>query len=450
MRVLTIVFSFILTFDAFAQVDTVFTQLRGIEDSLGNTQLYYRKHYEIVDSFYGEWDNSVYHYNLSNNVDSLFLWDHNVDYIGYSGGEYIADYEFWDNNLGKFVYSGAHVANFDTSPFLSRFDSGDILPWHYALLGPEVENVEISFQNDSLLYAVILYYLLKSEDGGFSWSYDSLATNHYTLIKLSPFNDQTLFSHGGYPLTHNLYKSTDGGITYHLVDTSQTWYSYRSKIYFDPDSLHLYAVNFSYPSGYNLLVSDDAGESWNILSTHTASLNLAVDNQQSGLLYLSVGSQIKVSSDYSATFSDFATLNRPVIGMYKKPGTDLLYAATEKDIYEISAGSITSIKSLPVAIEPGSQPMPEDFVLYQNYPNPFNSGTTIEFYVPQTSEIKIEVYNLLGQKVRTLWEGLQLAGQHQLRWDGRDETGREVASGVYIYQLKTDGGQQNKKLILIR
>ncbi|MEJ2538040.1 MAG: hypothetical protein P8048_13490, partial [Calditrichia bacterium] len=234
---------------------------------------------------------------------------HNVDYIGYSGGEYIADYEFWDNNPGRFIYSGAHVANFDTSPFLSRFDRGNILPWHYTLLGPEVENVEISFQNESLIYAVIFYYLLKSEDGGFSWSYDSLAVNHYTLIKLNPFDDQTLFSHGGFPLTTGLYKSTDGGDTYHLVDSSQTWYSYQSKIYFDPDSLHLYAVNYDPPPGYNLLVSDDAGESWNVFYTDTVALNLAVDNQQSGLLYLSIDSRIKVSSDYGASFSDFATLN---------------------------------------------------------------------------------------------------------------------------------------------
>jgi len=450
MRFLTIVFSFILIFDAFAQVDTIFTQLRGIEDSLGNTNLYYRKHYEIVDSFYGEWDNSVYHYNLSNNVDSLFLWDHNVDYIGYSGGEYIADYEFWDNNPYRFIYGGAHVANFDTSPFLSRFDRVDILPWHYTLLGPEVENVEISFQNDSLIYAVIFDYLLKSEDGGFSWSYDSLAANHYTLIKLNPFDDQTLFGHGGYPLTTGLYKSMDGGINYQLVDSSQTWYSYQSKIFFDSDSLHLYAVNYDYPPGYNLLVSSDAGESWNILYTDTAVLNLAIDNQLSGLLYLSIGSQVKVSSDYGASFSDFATLNRPVIGMYKKPGIDLLYAATEKDIYEIFPGSITSIKSLPVAIEPGTQPVPEGFVLYQNYPNPFNSSTTIEFYLTQTAEIEVAIYNLLGQKVRTLLQGRKQAGLYRLQWDGLDEMGREVASGVYICRMQSRDFVQSRKMLFLK
>jgi len=92
----------------------------------------------------------------------------------------------------------------------------------------------------------------------------------------------------------------------------------------------------------------------------------------------------------------------------------------------------------------------DKFHLYSNYPNPFNSGTTIEFYLPQTAEIKIEIYNLLGQKVRTLWNGQHPAGQHQLRWDGRDDADREVASGVYLFQLKTDGWRQSKKLILIR
>jgi hypothetical protein len=90
------------------------------------------------------------------------------------------------------------------------------------------------------------------------------------------------------------------------------------------------------------------------------------------------------------------------------------------------------------------------FILKQNYPNPFNGETTIEFYLPTASTVAIEIYNLLGQKVKTLWRGQQLAGQHQLHWDGRDEMGREVASGIYLYQLKTDGWRQTKKLILIR
>ncbi|MEJ2538041.1 MAG: T9SS type A sorting domain-containing protein [Calditrichia bacterium] len=89
-------------------------------------------------------------------------------------------------------------------------------------------------------------------------------------------------------------------------------------------------------------------------------------------------------------------------------------------------------------------------MLYQNYPNPFNSGTTIEFYLPLTSEINVEIYNLLGQKVRTLWQGRQMAGQYQLRWDGRDETGREVASGVYIYRMQSRGFVQSRKMLFLK
>jgi len=92
----------------------------------------------------------------------------------------------------------------------------------------------------------------------------------------------------------------------------------------------------------------------------------------------------------------------------------------------------------------------DQFQLYSNYPNPFNGETTIEFYLPTASTIAIDIYNLLGQKVRTLWNGWHPAGQHQLGWDGRDETGREVVSGVYLYQLKTDTWRQTKKLVLIR
>jgi hypothetical protein len=446
MRLLTIIFSFILTFDAFAKVDTTFSELRGLDDSLGQTHLFYRKTYTISDSFGYLYSNSIYHFDVANIIDTFFLADVFEDYPSSFSGISVEDYEFWDNDPAKFIYGGLRSTSIDNTPYISRFDIENVFSWW----GGITTNIEISRQNDSLVYASIYEQLIVSNDGGFNWTFDTVSSGKYELISISPFDDQVFFFLGIPFMNDGLWKSVNGGATYYLVDSTQSVNSNRSKIYFDPDSLHLYAVNYTNPSGYNVLTSSDVGENWNILYTDTASLNLAVDNQQSGLLYLSIDSQIKVSSDYGATFSDFATLNRPVIGMYKKPGTDLLYVATEKNIYEISAGSITSIKSLPVTIEPGSQPVPEGFVLYQNYPNPFNSGTTIEFYLPQTAEIKIEIYNLLGQKVWTLWQGRHPAGQYQLRWDGTDEMGREVASGVYIYRVQTKDFVQSRKMLFLK
>ena len=77
--------------------------------------------------------------------------------------------------------------------------------------------------------------------------------------------------------------------------------------------------------------------------------------------------------------------------------------------------------------------VPKEFTLKQNYPNPFNPTTDISFTIGQTSDINLTIYNLLGQKVRVLENASRQAGTHTLRWDGRDQMGQDVSTGVYLY-----------------
>ena len=95
-------------------------------------------------------------------------------------------------------------------------------------------------------------------------------------------------------------------------------------------------------------------------------------------------------------------------------------------------------------------PNPQQFVLYQNYPNPFNPGTTITFDISHHSLITLHVYDITGRKVRTLINGRLPAGSHEVLWDGRDDTGQWVASGVYIYRLQAGKFSQSRKMLLLR
>ncbi len=90
------------------------------------------------------------------------------------------------------------------------------------------------------------------------------------------------------------------------------------------------------------------------------------------------------------------------------------------------------------------------FNLYQNYPNPFNPATTIRYSIPKSERVTITVYNILGQKIRTLISQKQSVGDHQVIWDGRDDGGHEVASGVFIYQLRAGEYVDVKKMVLMR
>lgn len=76
-----------------------------------------------------------------------------------------------------------------------------------------------------------------------------------------------------------------------------------------------------------------------------------------------------------------------------------------------------------------------EFTLGQNYPNPFNPSTTIEYQVPNETKVRIVVYDLLGQEIRRLVDGYQTAGTYQIVWDGRNESGVQMSTGVYFYQM---------------
>jgi hypothetical protein len=98
-------------------------------------------------------------------------------------------------------------------------------------------------------------------------------------------------------------------------------------------------------------------------------------------------------------------------------------------------------------------PIPEDHnILNQNYPNPFNNKTIVEYYLQGISEREIEIgiYNILGQKVRTLYKGIQSGGSHSIYWDGRDDYDNDVPSGIYFYQLKSGDQVISKKMLYLK
>ena len=94
--------------------------------------------------------------------------------------------------------------------------------------------------------------------------------------------------------------------------------------------------------------------------------------------------------------------------------------------------------------------LPDSPQLAQNAPNPFNSQTVLAYFLPAPSSAHLEVFTLTGQRVAVLHQGLQQAGYHRLHWNGRDDAGRPVASGMYLYRLVTVEGVLTRKLILLR
>jgi len=97
-----------------------------------------------------------------------------------------------------------------------------------------------------------------------------------------------------------------------------------------------------------------------------------------------------------------------------------------------------------------STALPTDFGLNQNYPNPFNPETTIAYQLPEAVHVKLTVYNLRGEVVRHLLDKKQEAGRHHIKWDGRNQAGELVSSGIYLYHIEAGKFTLTKKLILLR
>ena len=108
------------------------------------------------------------------------------------------------------------------------------------------------------------------------------------------------------------------------------------------------------------------------------------------------------------------------------------------------------LSEMVTAIEDDFSQMPVGFKLEQNYPNPFNPSTTIRYHLPKTTEVVLKIYNIFGQEVRTLVNERQAAGVNSVIWDGKDQSGKEVSSGIYFYGLQTGESILSRKMSFVR
>ncbi len=113
-------------------------------------------------------------------------------------------------------------------------------------------------------------------------------------------------------------------------------------------------------------------------------------------------------------------------------------------VIEGTVGTGVEVKDLTIIT-------PDDYKLYQNYPNPFNPSTKISFYLPLDKKISLKIYNQLGQVVKTLVnDELYMRGEHSLIWDGKNDTGKPVSSGIYIAQLRFGNFAKEIKMMLVK
>lgn len=176
----------------------------------------------------------------------------------------------------------------------------------------------------------------------------------------------------------------------------------------------------------------------------------------------------EVVSENDTIFAEFSEIGSDYIQasmMEKNNG----YYSVEVPVYSLGAeiiiqlavkqdnGSYSTFPDGPYKLIYGSldivrytdEVIPQNFKLYQNYPNPFNSSTTILVDLPEPTNLNIKIYDILGREVKTLFNGNKLQGEHYFFWNGNNNFGNRVATGVYIYRISTSDFTSVQKMILL-
>jgi hypothetical protein len=318
-----------------------FSELRGLEDQSNITHLFYRIYSETGD-FSNE--NNIYHLNTVSNSDTLFL----KEYRNESSSVIINDYDFWNNDPRQFIYSVTEMST-DTITNIINY-SGDVLFTYNGSGG----NIELSRQDKNIIVVNTSSVAYRTVDGGLIWE----AVSFGNIGSVSPFNDNILFS----VRNDSLYKSVNGGVDFYLVKPNADR-DLTNNYFYDMDGIHIYRMS-KYDNGssipdldaFSFFISDNKGDpfSWIFKEPPIWHYNIylmtaAVDESVSGKVYLSQGSTLFLSTDYGSGFSVFNTLPAGMVNIYAKPGSDKVYAATSRNIYEVTSGNYKSIKNIELS-----------------------------------------------------------------------------------------------------
>jgi hypothetical protein len=174
---------------------------------------------------------------------------------------------------------------------------------------------------------------------------------------------------------------------------------------------------------------------------------------------------VDVSNDGGGSWVNFENTNTSahvwtsmaidIIALFGTPGlVQLRFQASDLgsgSLVEAGVDDIRVMADFAVGVDELVQaPTTFAFALAQNQPNPFGPATRIEYSVPERTVVDLAVYNVRGQRVRTLANGPRETGRYQVAWDGRDASGRRVAAGVYFYRLDADFGSLTNKMTILK
>jgi len=291
--------------------------------------------------------------------------------------------------------------------------------------------------------------LTKSTDSGSTWNNSTVTTDGglpYS-VTTTPHNDSTFFISGYYNSKGTIFKSTNGGSDWNVLYEEPAVNIQIYSVCADPadtNILYYYAQN-------GIFKSTDNGNTWNNIYSNICS-DLHVD--KNGVIYGLASNEVIISKNGGVSFDTYSsgitsTITDNCLEIDEMNG--ILYVGTDKQgVMSLRLGTETRVENSQKKIITGHR-------LFGNYPNPFNQGAGIRFQVSGVRDqglgdtrVKLAIYNILGQHIRTLVDEEKPEGTYRVYWDGRDKNGQAVPSGVYFYRLQAGDFSEVKKMILLK
>ncbi|MDZ7341733.1 MAG: T9SS type A sorting domain-containing protein [candidate division KSB1 bacterium] len=291
----------------------------------------------------------------------------------------------------------------------------------------------------------------KSTDGGFNWTRNTLSpkSGGVNALALHPTNTNILFAGGVCDSTSagKVMKSTDGGANWSDASAGLTQdYNIVYALAIDPT-----APNIMYAGcNYGVFKSTDGGSNWTNLNTPFSSVQALLINTVTSPAQIYAGSSyagMYYSIDGGASWNPMneGLSNLQINCLAFDPQQKLLFVGT-------NGGGVFRREISTQTVAPPQPQLPAKLALKANYPNPFNAMTTITYEVPANTRgfSHLMIFNGAGQMVRKLMDAFQPPGQYQMTWDGLDENGTAVASGIYICVLSAGNQRVTTKMMLVR
>lgn len=421
-----------------------------IMDDEGNSQVYIEPNADVFicpNYGEGEW---IYH-----SADSQIFFDNPDDYFEHESEPLPEGHLYWGiSNTGHYnaVLSNDGKLLFPTTMCVNIIEGFYYPAFHYpkvVALDPtngaiEIRDIYPRKHPMDDVNEIFTPWDIEEPFGEPEWHYDEESGEYYFDLELLwPFPHYNSDLHDGSMMFHNnkmkLSEPNEDGL---MVAVWQE--SLRAKRY-NENSWDHYAEYQNTPEVW-ISVSSDSGENWSdpivLNNVETPELNnmkpMWVYPANEVITTGTLPNGDKVGKIGFMFFDDFTWGAQAVSppAHSQKDGGNVMFMELQINFSTTSNANETA----PAVVN----------MLNQNYPNPFNPQTTVTFDMPAAADAKLEVYNVRGQKVKTLHNGFAHNGRNSVVWNGDDDNGNSVSSGVYFYRLSNEFGKQTRKMMLMK